>query len=132
MTRSPISAARALLVSYLAPLEDLTPPVRVIPYARQVSPPDRPTVLVRFDGVAPATGAGARRVRTYRFALLCVPGKVRAEAAEDEADALLEDVLAVLDDSPQVSWSTADRGLYEDTEIPSHEVTITLPLKIGA
>jgi len=128
---SPVGAARALLVGYLAPLEE--DGIRVLEYARKIDPPAHPTVLVRYDRVRPAgKDAGARRVRSYEFGLLCVPAKSTGAPAEDEAGALLDDVLAVLDDAPNVLWSVAERGTFEDSTYPAHEITVTLPLKIGA
>lgn len=128
----PVSDARALLIEWLAPLEALDPPVRVIAHARSIDPPKDPTVLVRYDRVRPNRAAGARRVRTFEFGLLCVPGKLTGPEAEDESTALLDDVLDVLDAAPNVTWEVAERGTYEDSSYPAHEITVTVPLKIGA
>ena len=128
-----MSRPRDLIVTALAPLEDLDPTVRVIPYARTIDPPAVPTVMVRVDRVEPAAArAGARRVRSYTFAVIVVPAKSTGDAADAEIDALLEDVLAVLDDAPDLTWTAAERGTYQDTAFPAYEVTVTQPLKIGA
>lgn len=129
---SPTADARALLVEWLAPLEALDPPVRVIAHARKIDPPSVPTVLVRYDRQRPAgSAAGARRVRLFTFAVLCVPAKREGPPGEDESLELLDDVLAVLE-TTQATWEEAEQGTYEDTNHPAQAVTVTVPLKIGA
>ena len=124
-----MSKARDFLVDKLTVLE---PAFRVLPYARTIDPPRKPTVLVRVDRVEPAGEAGARRVRRYRYAVIIIPIKTNGDPAEDELDACLEDVLAAIDAAPDVTWEAAERGTWEDTAFPAYEVTVSVPLKIGA
>lgn len=124
-----MSRARDYLVAVLKPLE---PDFRVLPYARKIDPPKKPTVLVRVDKIDPNPGAGARRVRTYSYAVLVIPVKSTGDPAEDELDACVEDVLDVLDRAADVQWSTAARGTWDETDFPAYEITVTVPLKIGA
>ena len=131
-----MSKARDFLIEQLAPLEDLEDPFRVLPFARGLSPARKPTVLVRVDEVAPVNSAGARRVRVYTFGVIVLGRHTTGDNADDEIDALLEDVLAVLDSeqlaTAGITWTAAKRGTWQDTAYPAYEVTTTVPLKIGA
>lgn len=134
------STARAELVALLAPLEEADgADTRVLPYARDVDPVDRPTVMVRVDEVKPRRGViGSSRLRDYTFALVLIPSSLTGAAAEDELDEVLELTLAELEAiqtdtsrARNLEWTTATRGSYLD-KFPAYEITVTLPLKIGA
>lgn len=100
--------------------------VRVVGYARNIDPPSKPTVMVRLDEAEP--GAGAPNVwRRYAFALVVLPAKTHGSAADDELDALLEDVLYAIEQAPNLTWSKAARGTYQDNSYPAYEVTLSVP-----
>lgn len=115
---APTSPARDAILAAVAalPLE-----VDVEPYARNAVI-DAPCVMVRLDRVA-KSGPW----RNYSAALLVLVPNV-VEDADDELDALLEDVLHVLDtDAGPLTWTTAERATFNDA-FPCYEVTLTVPI----
>jgi hypothetical protein len=100
--------------------------VRVIGYARTIDPPTTPTVLVRVDTVTPG-GPLRQAWRTYGFALVLIPPTTEAGTADDELDAFLEDVLHAVEQAPDLTWTRAQRGTYQDTTYPAYEVTLDVP-----
>jgi len=115
---APTSPARDAILAAVAalPLE-----VDVEAYARNATI-TAPTVMVRLDRVTKRAPW-----RDYDAALLViVPNTV--EDADDELDALLEDVLQAIDagDGP-LRWTTADRATFEGA-FPCYEVTLTVPV----
>lgn len=115
--------ARSTLVAGLR--EFLPSDVRVMPYAEQIDPPRRPTVMVRIDVVQPLLNAPSA-ARTYQFALVLIPTKCDAGPADDELDRLLEDVLFALEsDASPLTWSRAERGTYQGSTYPAYEVTVS-------
>ena len=116
-----MSAARAAIVAQVTPPLEAAG-VKVEPYSRNTVV-DENTVMVRLDRVVKAPPW-----RTYDAALLVlVPQQVPGNA-DDELDALLEDVLHALDRS-RVRWSTAARSVFE-TGAHCYEVTLSVPLNI--
>ena len=123
-------SARAALVEALRGW--LPADVDVLPYARQIDPPDRSTVMVRVDELTPAPVQGQRDAHVAL--VLLVPGGVvdsdaTAKAVEDELEALLADVLHVLDTDAATSrmwWTSAKRSVYGEPEPtnPAYEVTV--------
>lgn len=96
----------------------------LVPYARDLTP-DRATIMIRVDGVTPTNDQLMRR---YRFGLVLVTPRVDPGGpADDELDALLEDVLHVLDNTGpyEITWQTADRATYADARLPAYEITVT-------
>jgi len=117
-----MGAARAAIVAQVTPvLEALD--VRVEPYARN-STVDEPTVMVRLDRVVKA-----RPWRTYEAALLVLVPQLVPGNADDELEALLEDVLHALDGG-RVPWTAASRAVFEDLQVPGYEVALSVPLTI--
>lgn len=107
----------------LTALDALTPEHQLVAYSRDLTP-TRTTVMVRVDEVAPTPD---RMLRQYRAALLLLtPRTDPAGPADDELDALLEDVLHALDRAVAgIVWESARRVVYADV-LPAYEVTITV------
>lgn len=107
--------------------EHLPEDVVLLPYARDIDPPAKPTVMVRIDQVAPSTVAGG--LRDYRFGLVLVAAKTTAGPGDDELDGLLEDVLFALEQasSAGITWSTANRATYKEAN-PAYEVTASVTI----
>ena len=102
--------------------------VDVMGYARQIDPPARPTVMVRVDEVTRPSDLPIG-CRVYKFALVCVAALTdHGGAADDELDVLLEDVLHALDSAPALTWDTATRAVYAETN-PAFEVIVTVTTK---
>ena len=99
--------------------------VDVVGYARQIDPPARSTVMVRIDEVTRPAGLPTG-CRAYKFALVCIAASTDPGGpADDELDGLLEDVLHALDVAPDLTWETASRAVYNDTN-PAYEVVLTV------
>lgn len=113
--------ARTELVTELT--ATLPTSILVLPYARGIDPPTKPTVMVRVDQVTPSSNPQAQR--DYQFALVLIATKTEAGPADDELDGLLEDVLYELDKSTKINWTTAERATYEE-KFPAYEVTVTI------
>lgn len=133
------STARAELVKLLEPLDDPAgADLRVLPYARDVDLGDRPAAMVRVDEIKPRRQTIAHgKLRDYTFAVIVIPSNITGAAAEDELDTALELVLerleVIADDSlaRNLEWTTATRGAWLE-KAPAYEITVTVPLKIGA
>lgn len=117
--------ARQAVIDAVAGLE--LDGVNVIGYARNIDPPTKPTVLVRVDLVEPYPGLPDRN--RYTFGLVLIPTRSGPGSADDELDDLLEDVLHALDNAPDLTWTRAERGTYQDTTYPAYEVTLSVPFK---
>lgn len=111
--------ARAIVVDTLGTL--VPEGINVIPYAREIDPPTKPTVMVRIDEVNPSQFPTA--IRDYGMALILIASKTAPGPADDELDALLEDVLTALDGSDQMSWSKATRATYNE-QYPAYQVDL--------
>lgn len=117
--------ARAEVVTLLTAV--LPTDVDVIPYARDIDAPARSTVMVRVDRVTPSPAMAGARV--YETALVLVGKRTTAGPADDEIDALLEDVLYALsrNEIPNgVTWSQAVRATYgePDGTNPAYEIAL--------
>jgi len=97
--------------------------VDVMPYARQVDAPPRSLVMVRVDEVRPSGHPGAWR--DYDLALVVIAAQTTAGAGDDELDAVLEDVLHALDTATALTWTTAKRAVYNETQ-PAYEVALVV------
>lgn len=103
--------------------------IAVLPYSRDIDPPSQPTVMVRIDEVTPSSQPQA--LRDYGFALILVASKTTPGPADDELDALLEDVLTALDASEQITWSKATRATFNE-QYPAYQVDLnTISIKEG-
>lgn len=106
-------------------LQDGLTGVTVIPYARGITPAG-PTVLVRVDQVTPVPQAPIAGYRIYQVAVLVVTPLIDPTGpADDAADELLERVLAVVEATPDLTWSTAARVVVDDTLL-GYQVTLTI------
>lgn len=100
------------------------PDVLVKPHAEGVDNLVGDLVMVRLDEVVPGAVKG---LRAYTGSLLCATGTTSAEKGDQDVDDLLEDVLAVIDRTPGVTWSKAARATLDETW-PAWEVTVTYPI----
>lgn len=117
--------ARDVIVETLLGLDGLPEDLDVMPYSRALDGLERTTVMVRVDEVHPGRTAGTR---ANTIALLVIATKSDPAAAEDELDAALEDVLHVLDTSPEgtgIEWSGAKRATF-DGGFPCYEISTTV------
>lgn len=115
-----MTTPRLQLVTALAPL---LPDVRVIGYGDTTTPdvPAVPTLVVGVESIIPGAVTG---YRTYGFDLIVQTPLTSGAAAADALDALVEDVLAVLDYAPEITWSECRRGVHEDR--PAYKVNVTV------
>lgn len=95
----------------------------VMPYARDIDPPSKATVMVRADVIRPSGLPGAWR--EYDFALLVITPLTDPAAADAELDDLVEDVLHAVDESRLPTWTSATRGSFEE-KFPCYEVALTV------
>jgi len=106
-------------------LVELTPDdFRVLPYERGTDRPDTVTVLVELTRVVPSD-ANLPGVRDYTFELALVSPHRDLEAAGDQLDVALHQLLDSIDQAPMLRWSAAERGLYRPHELPAYVVTLT-------
>jgi hypothetical protein len=118
--------ARTEVVAALDPLLD---GVTVLPYARNVTPPAQPLVMVRVDRVEPAKELPNHN--RYTFALVLLGSKNEPGPADDELDELLEQVIFAINSEQDVlTWESAARGTYENTSYPAYEVTVIHNIKV--
>ena len=116
-------SARAQVQSVLALA--MPPGVDVIGYARQIDAPSKPTVMVRIDEVTRPAGL-PQGCRAYKFALVLIAALTDpGGSADDELDGLLEDVLHAVDTGTDLTWESASRAVYNDTN-PAYEVSLTV------
>ena len=120
--------ARDQIVGVLQAEGALPEDVDVIGYARNIDPPRRSTVMVRVDTVRPSQVAGS--LWQVEAALVLIGAKTTPGPADDELDALLQDVLYALDTeqvSGALSWSEAKRAVYgePDPTNPAYEVAVS-------
>lgn len=123
--------ARDEIVSLLQGDGVLSDDVEVIGYARNIDPPRKPTVMVRIDAVRPSQAAGG--LWQVDAALVLIGTKTTPGPADDELDALLQDVLLGLDlpALDGITWSEAKRALYGDPDPtnPAYEIAVSIHLK---
>lgn len=101
--------------------------VVVMPYARNISSPSKSTVMVRIDTMKPSPAAGA--LWSVDAALVLVAAQTTPGPADDELDALLQDVLFALesqDVANAITWTEATRAVYGEPEPtnPAYEVAV--------
>lgn len=102
--------------------------VVVIPYARDIDPPSKSTVMVRIDTLRPSRAAGG--LWQVDAALVLIAARTTPGPADDELEALLQDVLYALnreDVATALSWTEAKRAVYgePDPTNPAFEVAVT-------
>lgn len=102
--------------------------VDVIPYARNIARPPRPTVMVKVDTVRPMDQARLTH-RQYAFQLVVLGSSEDDQGpGDDELDQALEDVLNGLDQGEAMGvlprWTEARRAVYAET-IPAYEIDVT-------
>lgn len=108
--------------------------VQLIPYAEQIDAPNTSTVMLRLDRVEPGRAGGLTQ---YHFALILIAGTISVGAGDDELEALLEDVLFVLnipDVAAAVGWEPpATRQVYGDSlpSNPAFQVNVTVNFQKG-
>jgi hypothetical protein len=119
--------ARNEIVSILAGV--LPAGIDVKAYADNIDPPLAPTVMVRIDKVRPSRTAGY--LWDIDAALVLVAAQTYAGPGDDELDAALADVLAVLDRddvASSLAWGEATRATYGPTDgdptNPAYEITV--------
>ena len=102
----------------------------VLPYSRQIDPPTKATLMVRLDVTRPGPELGSRDNDVTL--VVVAPGGLEVEATEAELDALLEDVLHVLERNDVVSnavvWESATRAAYgePDPTNPAFDIKTTI------
>lgn len=101
--------------------------VDVITYAHNIDAPTRSTVMVRVDRVTPAGN-----LRAYTFGLVLIAAKTTSGPADDELDALLEDVLfAIRTSMDGMTWTEAIRATYgePDGTNPAYELAVSVTIE---
>lgn len=94
----------------------------VEPYSRAgIEALSRPSILVKLTNVEPEPTA-PQAARRYTFELVLVSALTEAGPADDELEALLEDVLYVLEQHDRFVFVSATRGVYEGTNTPCWSV----------
>lgn len=110
----------------LALLDLPTSRFRLIPNAM---PPDRieagkVALLVARTSLVPAPQHG-RRTNTLSLWLLTPKESLAQDGADDDLDAALDQVLDAIDATASLTWSTAERSVWEDV---AHGYNITISL----
>jgi hypothetical protein len=114
-----MTLARSALVDALVGV--LPADVDVEGYARlNLSTISRPRVLIRLDEVRPEVSSQGHR--RYTFAVVLVTPLTETPAADDQLDALLEDVLFALESLTTVGFESATRAVFDATETPCYEL----------
>lgn len=122
------TASRQVIVDLYT--EHLPDEVDVLPYSRQIDPPAKPTLMVRVDVTRPGPELGTREHDVTL--VLIAPGGLESDATEAELDALLEDVLQVLERNDTISnavqWKSATRGSYGEPDpiCPAYDISTTI------
>ena len=117
---------RSQVVAALSASADLTY-ATVIPYARDIDPPSKPTVMVRLDEVRPS---GAATTWNCRFGLVLVTPQTTAGPADEELEGFLIDVLFALVQAEGLSWTNATRAIYNESN-PAFEVACDYTAQIS-
>lgn len=120
----PVGHPRKQLADFLT--EQLPKSWRVIPEQRTFDPQNKTCVIVKQQTIArnPAAPIG---VRTVGFVLTLVSRFTsEVEQIEDDLDARLPELLAVLDGAPGIQWSTATKVLVFDTYLG-----YDIPVEVG-
>lgn len=122
--------ARAALDALIRP--HLPAGIDLVTYSRDLGTVTRSTVMLRLDRVTPGPASG---FRNYSFALVLVAAKTAPGPGDDELEALLEDVLFIVENKlgeVAVTWTEAQRGVFPpDTQAyPAFELPVTATLSI--
>lgn len=119
-------SARSIVAQKLS--EGLAEDVLVWPYYKSLDHVLSPTVVVALKSLSPSILANAWY--QARVTLIAVVPQQDSPNADDELDALLADVLAVLetDDFQGITWETATRAVLDDI-YPSFEIELVLYLQ---
>ena len=114
---SPAAARAALAASLSAALATASVDADVVPYASADGPATRARVFVTIRDVTPVPGCGRGiGLDVWAVSPLTVPG-----ASDDDVDDLLGVLLDALDLTPRTTWSTAERGVWAETN-PSYRI----------
>lgn len=107
------------------------------PYARNITPPQLPTIMVRVDELRPSRAVGA--MWDVTAALIVIEPQTTPGPADESLDAALADVLFALDTeelAEKLRWTVAKRITFKASEepeapsFPAYEITIeTLTVK---
>lgn len=118
--------ARAEFLALFRPaLEAAAEGVTLLDYARLIDPPDRATIMVRFDGLDPSKAA--TDLVDHKFALIVLSQYGAEGPADDELEDLTVTVVDLVEQLPAaVTWQRAERATFADSKIPAVEVGITV------
>lgn len=102
---------------------------RVVAAKRSIDPPVKTTVVVKQLGVdkPPQLPRGAR---TIRFVLTLISRHTDPDKAEDDLDSALPDLLDVLDQVRNLTWTSSDYVLVDDKYL-GVDVQVTTATKKG-
>lgn len=115
--RTDVLAALALPPSRFRCLPNATPPDRI-----EVG---KIVVMVYRTALEPAPQHGVR-VNALDLWLLTPKESLAPDGADDDLDDALDQVLAAIDAAPQLTWSTAERGVWEDSA-HGYKITLSIP-----
>lgn len=112
----------------------LEPGVRVVPYQRVVDNLTGPLCMVGISSVVPDELLPHER-RRYTVTVSVLVATTDPGAADDDVDALLEDVLAAIDADLHLAWSTAERASFSSSPnspatFPGYDVTLLAHVNI--
>lgn len=107
------------------------------PYARNITQPQLPTIMVRVDELRPSKTAGA--MWDVIATLLLIEPQIEPGPADESLEAALTDVLFALDTeelAKALRWTSAKRAVFKASEAadaqtwPAFEITVeTLTIK---
>lgn len=116
---------RRQLVDTLTPLVPST--WRVIPAQRTFDSDNRTTLIVKQDGHDKPAGA-VRAAVQVRFTLTLASRFIDPEKAEDDLDATVPQLLAILDSLHGITWSTTTKVAVDDTHL-GYDITVQIATK---
>lgn len=105
-------------------LSEALPTYRVINHSRTIDRVDQRTILVWQDGLTPHPPAGRDGIQV-RLTVLVLTPHADVERADDDLEAALLDVLAVLHPLDSVLWTDAERGVFGDDTWNGYKITLT-------
>lgn len=112
----------------IALLQGAVPDAHVLPYPRNIDTPSKSTVMYRIDTVEPSKAASGSW--DVSGSLILIASATTSGPADEELDALLQDVLVALDTDqvPGMRWVSAKRATYGDPDPtnPAYEVEVTV------
>lgn len=122
-----MSSARQQLAATLA--TGLGKGWRVVGYPTELDAVTRPTVMVWTESLEPAEQIGRDRLRVT-LSLWVLSSSQNPATADDDLDARLVDVIAVLHPLAWIAWTSAERGVLADT-YHGYRITATAGVQIG-